>query len=820
MVFARASERPAIVWQNTTITYQDFLRHVHYYSSLFNAGATRKVAIFSANRPEWAYAFYAGWKNGAVAVPVDFMATADEVAFILNDCRPEIVFCSKATLPTLDQARAFLKYDVKACVFDDQEYDPARYGPEEIPQADLQKTAVIIYTSGTTGSPKGVMLSFDNLLANIEAVSDDIPIYTKDRNVLALLPFHHVFPLVGTLVAPICVGSTIAFAPSMTSEDIISTLQRNKIAVIIGVPRLYAAIRKGIMDKINRRLLTRWLFRLAERVESRAFSRRLFKKVHQGFGGKVDYLVCGGAKLDEDVARDFKTLGFEMLEGYGMTEAAPMITFTRPGRWKIGAAGERMPCLEVKTAEGEILARGRNIMQGYYNRPAETAEVLRDGWLHTGDIGHLDREGFIHVTGRLKEVIVLSSGKNIDPVEIEGKIQDLSDCIAEIGVFPKEDSLHAAIYPNFNSLREKGILNIEEMFRWEVVDRYNRKASPSKKIGGFTLLKDELPKTRLGKIQRFKLPSLSDREGGRSREKRAEPEFEEYRVIRDFLTDQTRREVRPDDHVELDLGLDSLDKVALLTFLQSTFGVEVDEDILLQHRSVEKLSKFMEENKNKLTVGSIKWADILRQKVDLKLPRSWFTQNLVKNVSRVFFKLYFRLKGEGVENIPDGPFILASNHQSLFDGLFISVFLKNNIMKNTYFYAKEKHLRMGWLKALANRNNIIIMDINRDLKQSLQKLAEVLKRGKNVIIFPEGTRTRFGAVGTFKKAFAILSRELNVPVVPVSIKGAFAALPRGSFLPRPWKRIKITFHRPIFPEGLSYETLSELVHRKVATEPP
>ncbi|HVO82844.1 MAG TPA: AMP-binding protein [Syntrophobacteria bacterium] len=820
MILAKASERTAIVWHGATVTYQDFLRHVHYYSSLFNAAAAPKIAIFSANRPEWAYAFYAGWKKGAVPVPVDFMATADEVAFILNDCRPEIVFCSKATLPTLEQARPLLKYDVKVRVVDDQEYDPARYGPEEISQTDLQKTAVIIYTSGTTGSPKGVMLSFDNLLANIEAVSDAIPIYSEDRTVLALLPFHHVFPLLGSLVAPLYVGSTIAFAPSMSPGDIIATLQENGVAIIIGVPRLYAAIRRGIMDKINKRLLTRLLFRLAAKVESRAFSRRLFKKVHQGFGGKVDYLVCGGAKLDEDVARDFKTLGFEMLEGYGMTEAAPMITFTRPGRWKIGAAGERMPCLEVKITEGEIVARGRNIMQGYHNRPVETAEALRNGWLHTGDIGHLDREGFMHVTARLKEIIVLSSGKNIDPVEIEGKIRDLSDCIAEVGIFPQDDSLHAAIHPNFDALRAKAILNIEEMFRWEVIDRYNRKASPHKKIAGFTLCKDELPKTRLGKIQRFKLPSLSDQGASRSRERRAEPDFEEYRVICDFLTGQTRREVHPDDHVELDLGLDSLDKVALLTFLQSTFGVDVDEDILLQHPTVEELSRFMERNKNKLTVESIKWADILKQKIDLKLPRSWFTQTLVKNFSRVFFKLYFRLKGEGVDNIPEGPFILASNHQSFFDGLFISVFLRNKMMKNTYFYAKEKHLRMGWLKALANRNNIIVMDINRDLKQSLQKLAEVLKRGKNVVIFPEGTRTRTGAVGTFKKAFAILSRELDVPVVPVSIRGAFAALPRGSFLPRPWKRIRITFHRPILPEGLSYETLAELVYRKVATEAP
>ena len=818
MIYAKSSNRTALVWHDAKISYDIFLKHVDYYSSLFKTVKTNKVAIFSANRPEWAYTFYAAWKNNCIAVPIDFMSPADEVAYILNDCQPEVIFCSTETAVIFSQVRDLLKYDIQIQIFDDQIYDPNSYSPEEIDQPDIQKTAVIIYTSGTTGTPKGVMLSFDSLLANIEAVSRDIPIYTPDRNVMALLPLHHIFPLMGTLIAPIFVGSTIAFAPSLTSEDIISTLNNNGISIIIGVPRLYAAIRKGIMDKIEKSFLTRSLFKLAKMLDSRTFSKALFKTVHQKFGGKVDYMVCGGAKLDEDVARDFKTLGFEMLEGFGMTEAAPMITFTRPGKWKIGSAGQAMPCLDVETKDGEVVARGRNIMQGYYNRPAETAEVLKNGWLHTGDIGHFDSDGFIHITGRSKEIIVLSNGKNINPEEIEKKIAGLSNYVAEVGVYAKNDSLHAAIYPDFKSLKEQGVLNIEETFRWEVIDHYNRHAAPYKKITKFIMLKNELPKTRLGKIQRFKLASLMEDEAGAKKEQRPEPQFEEYRVIRDFLKEQTRGEIHPDDHLEIDLALDSLDKVSLLTFLQSTFGVEIKEDVLLQHPTIEQLSEYMKENKSKLTVETVKWVEIFKEKVELKLPRSWFTQNLFKNVARIFLKLYFRLKGEGTENIPEGPVILAPNHQSFFDGLFVSVFLKNRVMKNTYFYAKEKHVRNRLLKSLANRNNVIIMDVNRDLKQSLQKLAEVLRKGKNIMIFPEGTRTHTGHLGKFKKSFAILSRELNVPIVPVSIKGAFEALPRGSKIPRPWKKINIKFHKPVFPEMLSYEALADLVFQKLSAE--
>ncbi|HSL88942.1 MAG TPA: lysophospholipid acyltransferase family protein, partial [Ignavibacteriaceae bacterium] len=176
---------------------------------------------------------------------------------------------------------------------------------------------------------------------------------------------------------------------------------------------------------------------------------------------------------------------------------------------------------------------------------------------------------------------------------------------------------------------------------------------------------------------------------------------------------------------------------------------------------------------------------------------------------------YFRLKGEGIENIPDGPFILAPNHQSFIDGLFVAVFLKNKLMKKTYFYAKEKHIKQGWLKFIANKNNVIVMDLS-DLKSSLQKLASVLKKEKNIIIFPEGTRTRDGEIGSFKKTFAILARELNIPVVPVAIDGAYDAMPRGKKIPRPMKKISVKFLEPVYPINETYDSLKDKVFEMVS----
>lgn len=804
-------KKTAITLLDMKESYTDLLQNIANFSALISQG-TERVLIFSENRLEWIYCLYASWSAGATMVPVDYMSTADEILFITRDCRPQVFFCSKDRKKILETVISQLDYSPELLVF--EEIAPDTVAPIETISPNLQDTALIIYTSGTTGSPKGVMLSFENILANVDAVSKGVPIFNREERVMMLLPLHHIFPLIGTMVAPFSVGATVSISPSLQSEDIISTLQNNRITILIGVPRLYKLIINGIMAKIKANKLAHNLYRLAEKVNSRSFSKIVFKSVHQKFGGHLKFLVCGGAALDPVVGQQFTNLGFEVLEGYGMTETAPMITFTRPGQVTIGSAGTAMSCTDIEIRNKEIVVSGKNVMQGYWNRPEETAEILKDGWLYTGDIGYLDESGKIFITGRKKEIIVLSSGKNINPVLIEQELDTLTDYIDEVGVFVKDDILQAVIRPKLAEFRNNGISDMEEYFRWKVIDRFNQSTSPYKRIMNFTLVDEELPKTRLSKLKRFQLPKMVATQKIR-RESAAQPSFEEYLIIKNFIESQTARDIEADDHLEIDIALDSLDKVSLLVFLKSTFGVEIAEDKLMHHQTVRKLSEFVKEKKEKISVELVNWRDILKEHVDLKLPKTWITTNIIKNFTKVLFSFYFRFKAEGKENIPDTPCIIAPNHQSFFDGLFVASLLKNESMKKTYFYAKEKHIRNKWVRSFAGRNNIVIMDINADVKDSIQKLAALLRSGKNIMIFPEGTRSLDGAVGEFKKMFAILSKELNVPVVPVTINGAFNALPAGRVFPRPFKKISVHFQQPIFPDNHSYESLKESVCDKV-----
>ncbi len=814
MLFLKDFNKTAMIFKDQEISYDQLIRNVNYFSTLLSSDNLEKVAIFSENRFEWVYALYSAWKKNAIAVPVDYLSSAEDVAFILNDCKPEVIFCTDTTKGVCDKAIEQLNHKIEKINFDEIKIEESTNN-QVFPDTNPNETAVIIYTSGTTGSPKGVMLSYDNLLVNIEAVTTDVNIYTINDRTMVLLPLHHIFPLMGTLVIPLSVGGTIVFSPSLASEDLMATLQ-NKITIILGVPRLYNLIRKSIIDKINASGVAKLLFKIAQKKGSLSFSKKIFGSVQKKFGGHVKFLISGGAALDKEVAKDFLTLGFEILEGFGMTECAPMITFTHPGKVLPGSAGQPLKTNEVKIIDGEIVNRGRNVMQGYYNRPDETAAILKDGWLYTGDLGYLDAQNRIFITGRKKEIIVLSNGKNINPDEVENKILEMSEVITEIGVFEKADMLHAIIYPDYQKAKQLGIDDVEEMIKWQVIDKYNQSVTPYKKVMKFSLTKEPLPRTRLLKLKRFLLPKLE----GISKEKLetiTEPDFQEYTLIKEFLQQQKETTVRPSDHLEIDLALDSLDKVNLGVYLETNFGVKFTEAELVGFPNVVMLAESVRDKKTKLSIEAIDWGKIFKEHLDLELPQSWFTYNFMKNSAKVFLKLYFRLKGEGLENLPEAPFILAPNHQSFFDGLFVAVFLKNKLMKQTYFYAKEKHIKNKLVRFIADKNNVIVMDLN-DLKTSLQKMAEVLKRGKNIIIFPEGTRTQNGEIGDFKKTFAILSRELNIPIVPVAISGAYNALPRGAHFPKPWKKINVKFLKPIMPENRSYDSIKEIVQTEVSEQ--
>ena len=808
-MFLNHHEGIAIHYKNNSISYSHLISKVFQFSDLFEIEKKDRVVIFSENRPGWLYAFHSIWQNSGIALPIDFLSTSKEIAYILKDSKPAVIFYSNENFDNLKKALLELDYQPKLIDIDQYEASSVEKNNNTLKESNLDETAVIIYTSGTTGSPKGVMLSFENIEANIYGVTEGVKIYSTKSKVMILLPLHHVFPLIGSFIAPLAVGGLVAIAPSMASDDIIKTLKDNKITLIIGVPRLYSAIRKGIKDKINASKLAKLLFSIAGGVHSYAFSKFIFKTVHKKFGGHIEYMISGGAALDPIIARDYQVLGFKVLEGFGMTEAAPMITFTRPNNIVIGSAGEALPGCDIEIREEEIVARGKNVMLGYYNRPEETAEVLKDGWLYTGDIGHIDNNGSLFITGRKKEIIILSNGKNINPVEIEFQIENLIPYIQEIAIFEKDDILQVVIVPDRVKARELEITNIEKSIKKDGIDLYNQSASSYKRILKLHIQYEELPKTRLGKIQRFKLAESMSLVEEKKINKNNNFSSEEYRLIKAHIEDDKSIEVFPDDHIEIDLGLDSLDKVSLQVFIENTFGVKINAEKIGDYESVKILSEFVKKMKTKINLDKINWNDIIKEKVNIKLPKSDVTFWFIVKSLKVLFKAYFRFTIKGKENIPKTPSIIAPNHLSYLDGMFVASAISSKMLRNSFFYTKAKHVKSNWMRKFADHNNIIVVDVNQDLKQSIQALAKALKSGKNIVIFPEGTRSESGEIGDFKKTFAILSKELNIPIVPVVINGSYDILPKGAKFLKPFKKVSVEFLDAIYPNGQTYFTLAE-----------
>lgn len=807
-------EKNALIFAGEEITYDQLYKRIGQYAALFRNKNYSKIAIYAENSPAWIFAFYAALQNKCIAVPIDFLASADDVAYIIDDCRPELIFISSGMKEALENAYKKSKHQPEILVFGEIVPD------ESVPESDWtgpdveDTTAVIIYTSGTTGSPKGVMLSYTNIIENMRAVTE-CRIFIAERQVMIFLPLHHVFPLVGSLMVPLYAGSTIAIAPSMQSSDLMKTFAENEVGVFLGVPRLYDLMYRGIKAKIDQSAVGRALLWLVLKTGNRKLGKKIFKKVHQGFGGHLQYMIAGGAALNKEVGHFFYGIGFDIMEGFGMTEAAPMITFPRPGHIKIGSTGQALPGLTVEIHDGEIVAKGPSLMKGYYNRPEETAEVMQDGWLHTGDLGHLDDEGFLYITGRKKEIIILPNGKNINPVEIEMKLDGFSAAIKESGVFLHNEMLHAVIFPDFSFLSENGIEDISQYFRDKVISPFNAEMSSYKRIMQFTLVKSELPRTRLAKLQRFKFEELLEQKA-EGKTVKDEPNTPEYRAIKSFIESQVDMDILPDHHLVFDISMDSLGKLSLIDYIEKTFGIKFDEEQLLKFPSVRKIAEHIQHNKLFHKTGQdTGWSGDLKEESDVILPKTGVLLGPIVSSVRGIFRLFFRFEGKGMKNIPEGPCFLAPNHETKLDAFLVLSYLDRHTLKNTFSYAKKEHVDSWVRRYLASRSNVIVMDLKKDLKHSIQKMAEVVKQGKKILIFPEGTRTLTGKMGKFRKTYAILSTELNIPVVPVVISGAYEAMSSGAKKIKRGAKITIEYLPAVFPEGMTPEELNELVKKRI-----
>ena len=814
--------KAAIIYKDREYSYKELLTGIKYYSTLLDIKKDSKVVVYVENRPEIIQSFFSIWEKQGIAIVLDAGYTPEQLLYVFNDAEPEYIYATNKNYKNAVAAKEMYGKDIEIINIDDivvpKEFRPDNY---ELNVDNVEDTAVILYTSGTTGNPKGVMLSYKNLLSNVNAIKAINLVDETDR-VLAILPYHHVFPLNINLLMTMYFGTLVVILDELSSEAIRHALREYKISVIIGVPRVWEMLHKAIMNKINSSWITKKIFKICQSINSKALSRLVFKKVYNELGGSLRVMASGGAKLDPEVSRDYLTLGLPMIEGYGLTETSPIIAFNKPTNVKAGTVGEIIPDVEVKIAEdGEILVKGANVMKGYYNNPTATKEVIdENGFFHTGDLGKFDGDHLV-IVGRKKEMIVLSNGKNINPADIENEIMKGTDLIKEIAVMEYNNHLMAVVYPDFDLIKHRNITNIKESLKWEIIDKYNVTAPKYRKILEVKIVKNELPKTKLGKVRRFMLNDFLKgevvEEGAEgtvvNQQSKKEIEVPEelkeiYTTLKENIERNYDAQVTPDAHLELDLGLDSLDIVEILSFVESSYGVKIKEEEFTNIKNVLTLAEFIKNHGGTFSSVEIDWKSILNERIDIELPKSAWVGKLIRIITMPIFSLYFSLKKESQEKISNEPAIYVGNHQSFLDALMFNQAIPMKMMADTYYIATVVHFDTPLRRYLADRGNVLIVDINKNLKETLQVSAEVLREGKNLVIFPEGARTRDGELQEFKKTFAILSKELNVPVVPFGIKGAYKAMPYGSKFPSMYP-IKIKFFDKICPENLTIEEIVE-----------
>ena len=814
--------KAAIIYKDREYSYKELLTGIKYYSTLLNIKKDSKVIVYVENRPEIIQSFFSIWEKQGIAIVLDAGYTPEQLLYVFNDAEPEYIYATNKNYKNAIAAQEMYGKDIEIINIDEivvpEEFQPDNY---ELNVDNVEDTAVILYTSGTTGNPKGVMLSYKNLLSNVNAIKAINLVDETDR-VLAILPYHHVFPLNINLLMTMYFGTLVVILDELSSEALRHALREYKISVIIGVPRVWEMLHKAIMNKINSSWITKKIFKICQSINSKVLSRFVFKKVYNELGGSLRVMASGGAKLDPEVSRDYLTLGLPMIEGYGLTETSPIIAFNKPTNVKAGTVGEIIPDVEVKIAEdGEILVKGANVMKGYYNNPTATKEVIdENGFFHTGDLGKFDGDHLV-IVGRKKEMIVLSNGKNINPADIENEIMKGTDLIKEIAVMEYNNHLMAVVYPDFDLIKHRNITNIKESLKWEIIDKYNVTAPKYRKILEVKIVKNELPKTKLGKVRRFMLNDFLKgevvEEGAEGtivnqqpkKEIKVPEELKEiYTTLKENIERNYDAQVTPDAHLELDLGLDSLDIVEILSFVESSYGVKIKEEEFTNIKNVLTLAEFIKNHGGTFSSVEIDWKNILNERIDIDLPKSAWIGKLIRIITMPIFSLYFSLKKESQDKISNEPAIYVGNHQSFLDALMFNQAIPMKMMDDTYYIATVVHFDTPFRRYLADRGNVLIVDINKNLKETLQVSAEVLREGKNLVIFPEGARTRDGELQEFKKTFAILSKELNVPVVPFGIKGAYKAMPYGSKFPSMYP-IKIKFFDKICPENLTIEEIVE-----------
>ncbi len=769
-----------------------------------------RVILAAANHPSWPIAFFGILYAGGSVVPLDEKIEADAAANLARASKAK-VFLADA------RVRGRVRADVDAARGGGIEWldvwDAAEPGaPLAEPHVGAgDDVAALIYTSGTTGTPKGVMLTHENLTALVAALSPLFPL-TKGDRVLSVLPLHHTFELTCGMLLPLSRGARIVYLDELTAERLESGLKSGRITAMIGVPALWEMLERRITTRVAEHgKLASHVFDFAVEL-SRTLGksvgvdagRILFGPVHSGLGGHLRYLVSGGAALPEKTHHLFSGLGLHLAEGYGLTEAAPVLTVASGGPGaRSGHVGKAVPGVEVRidapnaSGVGEVLARGPNVMLGYSDDEAATKRVIdADGWLHTGDLGKLDSRGNLVIVGRAKDVIVTSAGENIYPDDVEarlGSIEGIEE-LALVGISAERGGERLACVAVPAAAPE--LSRAERHARAKKSLDKALAALPAVQRPALVQLVDgPLPRTATRKVKRGEVRGLLERTAPLSERpprmegaEHLDASAQRVRAAVGAITRKDPKKLTPGMSLRGDLGFDSLMLLELLVALESQLGQTLDaeklaacdtiadaEAVLLEHATARRSSP----------TASIEYETEESLEIPPQLRDA--AMHWMGRAQMGFYDRVLRTKVTGRAFVPyNRNTIIAANHASHLDMGLVKFALGSygadvvSLAAQDYFFEGNRFRKTYF----ENFTNLVPMSRSGSLRQSLRQAGGLLDEGKTLLIFPEGTRSTDGEVQEFKSAVGYLALHHDTDILPVCLIGTHRALPKGATVMR------------------------------------